>query len=179
MFTRQSIMVVDMPYPVPIPGSAPARLIEAAMRRFESEGRDAVNVMDVARDAGVTTGSLYHHFGSKEGLYVVIREEMERRMTERMEGAAAAVGSTGRGAVATSLLVAFDAALRFGVARILSEPALDPEGDAISLAIVPLLPPEGGRRRPGTGGRMAGSARCGGRRFDGRIRQGWVALGPG
>ena len=69
------------------------------MRRFESEGRDAVNVTDVARDAGVTTGSLYHHFGSKEGLYVVIREEMERRMTERMEGAAAAVGSTGRGAV--------------------------------------------------------------------------------
>ena len=152
-----------MPYPVPIPGSAPARLIEAAMRRFESEGRDAVNVMDVARDAGVTTGSLYHHFGSKEGLYVVIREEMERRMTERMEGAAAAVGSTGRGAVASSLLVAFDAALRFGVARILSEPALDPESDAISLAIVPLLPPEGGRRRPGTGGCMAGSARCGGR----------------
>ena len=108
-----------MPYPVPIPGSAQARLIEAAIRRFESEGRDAVNVMDVARDAGVTTGSLYHHFGSKEGLYVVIRDEMERRMTERMEGAAAAMGSAGRGAVTASLLVAFDAALRFGVARIL------------------------------------------------------------
>ena len=145
-----------MPYPVPIPGSAPARLIAAAMRRFESEGRDAVNVIDVARDAGVTTGSLYHHFGSKEGLYVVIREEMERRMTERMEGAAAAVGS-GRGAVASSLLVAFDAALRFGVARILSEPALDPEGDAISLAIVPLLPPEGAGAAPALAGAWRGA----------------------
>jgi AcrR family transcriptional regulator len=150
-------MVGAMPYPVPIPGSAPARLIEAALRRFEAEGRDAVNVMDVARDAGVTTGSLYHHFGSKEGLYVVIREEMERRMTERMEGAAAAVGSTGRGAVAASLLVAFDAALRFGVARILSEPALDSEVDAISLAIVPLLPPEGGGAAPALAGAWRGA----------------------
>lgn len=127
------------------------------MRRFESEGRDAVNVMDVARDAGVTTGSLYHHFGSKEGLYVVIREEMERRMTERIEGAAAALGPTGRGAVATSLLVAFDAAVRFGVARILSEQALDPEADAISLAIVPLLPPEGVGAAPALVGAWRGA----------------------
>jgi AcrR family transcriptional regulator len=142
---------------VPIPGSAHARLIEAAILRFESEGRDAVNVMDIARDAGVTTGSLYHHFGSKEGLYLVIRDEMERRMTERMEGAAAAVGSTGRAAVTASLLVAFDAALRFGVARILSEPALDPEGDAISLAIVPMLPPEGAGAAPALAGAWRGA----------------------
>jgi AcrR family transcriptional regulator len=146
-----------MPYPVPIPGSAPARLIEAAKRRFESEGRDAVNVIDVARDAGVTTGSLYHHFGSKEGLYVVIREEMERRMTERMEGAAAAMGSAGREAVAASILVAFDAAVRFDVARILSEPPLDPESDAISQAIVPLLPPEGDGAAPALAGAWRGA----------------------
>ena len=146
-----------MPYPVPVPGSAAARLIEAAIRRFESEGREAVNVIDVARDAGVTTGSLYHHFGSKDGLYMVIREEMERRMTERMEGAAAAVGSRGRTAVATSLLVAFDAAVRFGVARILSEPALDLESDAISLAILPLLPPDGAGAAPALAGAWRGA----------------------
>ncbi|MGH8951921.1 MAG: TetR/AcrR family transcriptional regulator [Acidimicrobiia bacterium] len=131
-----------MPYPVPLPGSAPARLIEAATRRFEREGRDAVNVLDVARDAGVTTGSLYHHFGSKDGLYLVIREEMDRRMTERMEGAGAAMGQLGREAVSAALLVAFDAGVRFGVARILSEPAPDPGTDVISLAIQPMLPVE-------------------------------------
>lgn len=133
---------MKMPYPVPIPGSAPARLIAAATRRFESEGRAAVNVLDVARDAGVTTGSLYHHFGSKDGLYLVVREEMDRRMTERMEGAAAAVGRSGREAVTAALLVAFDAGVRFGVARILSEPALDPGNDVVSLAIEPMLPVE-------------------------------------
>ena len=131
-----------MPYPVPIPGSAPARLIEAATRRFESEGRAAVNVLDVARDAGVTTGSLYHHFGSKDGLYLVIRDEMNRRMTERMEGAAGAVGRPGRETVTAALLVAFDAAVRFDVARILSEPAPDSANDVVSLVIQPMLPVE-------------------------------------
>jgi len=130
-----------MPYPVPIPGSAAARLIDAAMRRFEARGRAGVNVVDVARDAGVTTGSLYHHFGSKDGLYLVIREEMERRMTERMEGAAGAVGAPGREAVAAALRVAYDAAVRFRVARLLSEPPLDPSHDPIAATLEPMAPP--------------------------------------
>ena len=53
---------------VPIPGSAKARLIEAAIHQFELNGYEAVNVVDLAGKAGVTTGSLYHHFGSKLGL---------------------------------------------------------------------------------------------------------------
>lgn len=130
-----------MPYPVPVPGSAPARLLQAAQRRFESEGRHAVNVVDVARDAGVTTGSLYHHFGSKEGLYLVIRAEMERRMTERMEGAAGAVGVAGREAVGAALRVAYDAAVRFQVARLLSEPPLDLSDDPIAATLEPMAPP--------------------------------------
>ncbi len=146
-----------MPYPVPLPGSAPARLIEAAVRRFEAEGRAGVNVVDVAQDAGVTTGSLYHHFGSKDGLYLVIREEMERRMTERMEGAGAASGGAGRGSIRAALSVAFDAAVRFGVARILSEVAPDPERDAIALALRPLLPPDGAGAAPALAGAWRGA----------------------
>lgn len=30
----------------------------------------------------------YHHFGSKQGLYAVVREELERRVVDRMDGAA-------------------------------------------------------------------------------------------
>jgi hypothetical protein len=84
-----------------------------------------------------------------------------------MEGAAAAMGSTGRAAVATALLVAFDAALRFGVARILSEPATDPETDAISLAIVPLLPPEGAGAAPALAGAWRGALAA--------VAEGWTA----
>ena len=54
---------------IPIPGSAKARLIEAAAHHFELAGFEAVNVTELAAKAGVTTGALYHHFGSKLGLY--------------------------------------------------------------------------------------------------------------
>jgi AcrR family transcriptional regulator len=96
-------------------------------------------VVEIARDAGVTTGALYHHFGSKDGLYLVIREEMERRITERMEGAAAALGAGGPAAIQAALLVAFDAAVRFGVTRILSETAPDPANDVVRLTLAPLV----------------------------------------
>lgn len=120
-----------MPHPVPLPGSARARLIDAGLAHFGDQGYEHASVTAIAADAGVTTGSLYHHFGSKLGLYRVIREEMERRMTERMEGAIAAVGG-GRDAVRAALEVAFDAAVRFGVARILAEPPPDDAVDPIA-----------------------------------------------
>ncbi len=37
--------------------------------------------------AEVTTGALYHHFGSKLGLYTFVRDDVERRLLDRMEGA--------------------------------------------------------------------------------------------
>ena len=125
---------------IPIPGTAKARLVAAAIRQFEALGFDGVNVVDLAAEAGVTTGSLYHHFTSKLGIYLVVRDEMEKRMVERMEGAAAAVGGTGRAAARAALLVSFDAAVRFGVTRILSEPRPDAAADAIERVLRGLLP---------------------------------------
>jgi len=52
----------------------------------------------VAAAAGVTTGSLYDHFGSEAGLYGFVRQEAERRLLDRMEGAAAAVEDGASGA---------------------------------------------------------------------------------
>ena len=115
-------MLNPMPHPIPVPGSAKARLIAAGIAHFQADGYERASVVEIAADAAVTTGSLYHHFGSKLGLYRVIREEMERRMTERMEGAVAAVGG-GRDGVRVALEVSFDAAIRFGVNRILAEPS--------------------------------------------------------
>ena len=80
---------------VPVPGSAKARLIEAAIHQFELDGYEAVNVVDLAGKASVTTGALYHHFGSKLGLYLTVREDMEKRIVERMEGAAGRRGTEG------------------------------------------------------------------------------------
>ena len=125
---------------IPIPGSARARLIDAGIARFQQLGYERASVGDIATDAGVTTGALYHHFKNKLGLYVVIRDEMETRMTERMEGAAAALGGSGRLAIQAGLDVAFDAAVRFGVTRILAEPRPDRKPDVIAGLLVELLP---------------------------------------
>jgi AcrR family transcriptional regulator len=136
-------MIADMPdlAAIPIPGSARARLIDAGIRRFQELGYERAGVTEIAAEAGVTTGSLYHHFKNKLGLYLVIRDEMETRMTERMEGAAAALGGSGRPAIEAGLDVAFDAAVRFGVTRILAEPSPDQRPDAIAGLLAELLPP--------------------------------------
>jgi len=124
---------------VPVPGSAKARLIEAAIHQFELTGYEAVNVVDLASKASVTTGALYHHFGSKLGLYLTVREDMEKRIVERMEGAAAAAGNRGHPAVRAALLVAFDAAVRFTVCRILGEQPPVERDDPVATALRPLL----------------------------------------
>jgi AcrR family transcriptional regulator len=116
---------------IPVPGSAKARLALTALERFGASGYEAVNVAELAAAAGVTTGSLYHHFGSKAGLYQVVREEAERRVLDRLEGAAAARAGEGRSAVTrTALLVGFDYVVGRGLARLLAErhpgPAADP-----------------------------------------------------
>lgn len=133
-------MIASMREWVPVPGTAKARLVEAAVHQFEVAGYEAASVVELAAKANVTTGALYHHFESKLGLYLVVRAEMEKRIVERMAGAAAATGARGRTAVRAALLVAFDAAVRFGVCRILGEPPPVERDDPISAELRPLLP---------------------------------------
>jgi AcrR family transcriptional regulator len=111
-----------MPEWVPVSTSSRGRLAEAALRAFGSHPFDEVGVVDLARGADTTTGSLYHHFGSKLGLYAFVREDVERRVLDRMQGAAAAVEGTGGARVSAALLVAFDYAVESGFARMLATP---------------------------------------------------------
>jgi AcrR family transcriptional regulator len=117
---------------IPVPGSAKARLARTALEQFGTHGYDAVSVTDLAARAGVTTGSLYHHFGSKLGLYAVVREEAERRALDRMEGAAAARAGDGvPAATGAALLVGFDYVAAQGLAGLLAEPPPPPAADPV------------------------------------------------
>ena len=111
-----------MPEWVPVSTSSRGRLAEAALKAFGSHPFDEVGVVDLARSADTTTGSLYHHFGSKLGLYAFVREDVERRVLDRMQGAAAVVEGTGGERVSAALLVAYDYAVASGFARMLAAP---------------------------------------------------------
>ncbi|WP_211288696.1 TetR/AcrR family transcriptional regulator [Actinophytocola xinjiangensis] len=86
-----------------------------------------------------TTVAPFHHFGSKLGLYQTVRDDLEKRVVERMAGAAAAAGDRGYPAVRAALLVAFDAAVRFTVCRLLGEPSPVDRDDPVAAALRPLL----------------------------------------
>jgi AcrR family transcriptional regulator len=55
-------------------------LVAAARKRFAAVGYEAASLDDVAEDAGVTKGALYHHFGGKRELFAAVFEHEERRL---------------------------------------------------------------------------------------------------
>ena len=52
-------------------------VIDSARRLFGAEGYAAASIDRIASDARVTKGAVYHHFGSKEGLFRAVYEEVE------------------------------------------------------------------------------------------------------
>jgi AcrR family transcriptional regulator len=137
---------------IPIPGTPRTRLAQQALRLFGRSGYDAVGVGDIARAAGVTTGALYHHFGSKFRLYDLVRTEAERRVRDRMEGASQAAG----GRLAPALAVGFDAAWELEAAPLLAETPPEPRADALAAFLEPL----GNHREPGAGALIMGAWRA-------------------
>ena len=115
---------------IPIPGSSKARLIAAGLRQFSQTRYEEVDVDSVAAEAGVTTGSLYHHFQSKKAFYGVLRDDMTRRVLDRMEAVAESV-APGR-ALKAALLAAYDGVLRIQAGKLLTEP--DPRGSDDAIA---------------------------------------------
>ena len=67
-----------------MPSSAEKRrlLLEAAVRVFARKGYHACRVGDIAKEAGVAYGLVYHYFGSKEELLETIFRETWTRMLE-------------------------------------------------------------------------------------------------
>ena len=48
------------------------KLLESAMRMFMEYGYERTNLRDLCAEAGITTGSLYRHFDSKEDLFTFL-----------------------------------------------------------------------------------------------------------
>jgi AcrR family transcriptional regulator len=67
-------------------------LQDAAARRFAQDGYASVALDDVAADAGVTRGAVYHHFGSKEGLFRAVLQAAHLQVGEAVAAAAEKAG---------------------------------------------------------------------------------------
>ena len=119
---------------IPVSTSPKGRLVLSAVKEFGARPFDEVTVAELATAAKVTTGALYHHFGSKLGLYSFVQDDVERRLLDRMEGAVAAAGDEAdrSAAVRAALLVGFDFAVREDFLRILGAPPAEAKRDRLA-----------------------------------------------
>lgn len=64
-----------------------AVIIDAAAELFSSLGYDGTSIRDIAAKVGLLPGSIYHHFPSKEEIYVAVHREGFRHVLERIRAA--------------------------------------------------------------------------------------------
>jgi len=60
------------------------QLVEVATRLFTEQGYEDTSTEQVLREAGVSRGSLYHHFDSKERLFEAVVEHVEQGVVEQL-----------------------------------------------------------------------------------------------
>ncbi|GAA1810560.1 TetR/AcrR family transcriptional regulator [Agromyces neolithicus] len=65
-----------------------AEIVRIATRRFAESGYAGVALEDLVAEAGLTRGALYHHFGSKQGLFQAVVEQAQAGVAEAVEHAA-------------------------------------------------------------------------------------------
>jgi len=67
------------------PGSAKGRLLAAAAQLFKHKGYERTTVRDLASEIGIQSGSLFHHYPSKEAILKAVMEETIVRNTALMQ----------------------------------------------------------------------------------------------
>ncbi len=69
------------------PGQSPgeAAILAAGARLFAKQGFDGVSMRGVAKAAGVSKANIYHHFSSKDALYLAILQSSAAETAELVE----------------------------------------------------------------------------------------------
>ncbi|MCO8277716.1 TetR/AcrR family transcriptional regulator [Actinoplanes sp. TRM 88003] len=76
------------------------RILEVATGLFADRGYAAVGLEEVAATAAVTRGAVYHHYGSKQGLFRAVTAAVQQRVADRVEQAAEAAPDEWQGLLA-------------------------------------------------------------------------------
>lgn len=74
-----------------------ARILRAAAALFHRQGFDRTTMQEIAREVGLTKGSLYHHIRGKQALlYEILQHTLDRSMPELERIAAAPLSARDR-----------------------------------------------------------------------------------
>ena len=68
-------------------------LLDAALTIFSKQGFQVARLQDIAEAAGVTRGAIYHHFGGKAELYIMLIEEASEQSNAVIKDAIAEGGT--------------------------------------------------------------------------------------
>lgn len=60
------------------------RILEAARRLFAARGAQNVSMDEIAREAGVAKGTIFHRFGDRSALALALLDEHERALQDRI-----------------------------------------------------------------------------------------------
>ena len=75
------------------PDSARGKLLQSAAHLFRNKGFERTTVRDLASAVGIQSGSIFHHFKSKDEILRAVMEETIRYNTALMRAALAEAGS--------------------------------------------------------------------------------------
>lgn len=79
-------------------------ILNVASRLFAEKGYSTTTTSEIAQEAEVAEGTLYHHFGSKDGIFLTIFDEL---VEDYMSGAERLTGDDKTGAETLSALIRF------------------------------------------------------------------------
>lgn len=129
------------------------RLYDAALELFRRDGVAACRIDDIVRQAGVSRGSFYFHFPTKEDVLIDLMRDTERRITAALDELPADA--------ALSLVI--DSVIGSLVAIWEPDPSLLPEVGSVGLrtAASELAAPDSSRLRSKLAARFLGAARRG------------------
>ncbi len=77
-----------------------ARIVEAASLLFARNGYDATGVAEICQAAGVSKGAFYHHFATKQKVFVALLEEWLLGLDARMQDFMDQAGDVPQGMIA-------------------------------------------------------------------------------
>lgn len=94
-------------------------ILRSGTELFAARGFAEVSLEDVAQVAGVTRGAVYHHYGSKAGLFRAVTARLHTEVAEVVVAAAQQAGPDSRSQLRAGCHAFLDAITDTSVARVL------------------------------------------------------------